>query len=210
MNRTLLEKPFSPDQIKQRSQGGDVLEYVEGSAVIQRLNDAFDAEWSFEIVEHRILEDEVLVFGRLTAAGVSKSQFGKSKVTRAKESKKEISLGDDLKAAATDCIKKCATLFGVGLHLYFDEPGTEHGNVQHAQTKPANGSNGGSTSGNGNGNGGGRLTARQLSAIFAIARSQDLNNKAIRDLTQKMFGKLPDFLSAKEASAVIDHLKGGE
>ena len=66
MNRELLEKPFSPDQIKQRQGNfGQTLDYVEGHAVIQRLNDAFDGKWDFEILENRILEDkdEVIVLG---------------------------------------------------------------------------------------------------------------------------------------------------
>ena len=51
MNRELLEKPFSPDQIKQRQGNfGQTLDYVEGHAVIQRLNDAFDGKWDFEIL----------------------------------------------------------------------------------------------------------------------------------------------------------------
>jgi len=38
MNRDLVEKPFTPEQI-QRRQGtnGDVLDYIEGCTVIQRL-----------------------------------------------------------------------------------------------------------------------------------------------------------------------------
>ena len=121
MNRDLLEKPFTPEQIKRRQgTNGDVLDYIEGCAVIQRLNECFDAEWIFEIQEHRVFDDEVVVLGKLTAQGVAKSQFGKSRITRAKKDNAVISLGDDLKAAATDCLKKCATLFGVGLHLYFD------------------------------------------------------------------------------------------
>ena len=38
---------------------------------------------------------------------------------------KIVSLGDDLKAAATDALKKCATLFGVGLHLYEERRNSE-------------------------------------------------------------------------------------
>src|SRR5438034_11506583 len=121
MNRELLEKPFSPDQIQQRKGlDGNVLDYVAGAVVIQRLNEAFNAEWAFEILDHRIYEKEVVVLGKLTAQGIAKCQFGKSKITRTKETKAEVSIGDDLKAATTDSIKKCATLFGVGLHLYFE------------------------------------------------------------------------------------------
>src|ERR1044071_6442472 len=109
MNREILEKPFMPEQIKQRhGTNGDVLDYIEGCAVIQRLNECFDAEWMFEIQEHHVYDDEGGVLGKLTAQGVAKSQFGKSRITRAKKYKAVISLGDDLKAAATDCLKKCA------------------------------------------------------------------------------------------------------
>src|SRR5262249_41670986 len=163
MNRETLEKPFAPQQIKRRQgMNGDVLDYIEGCAVIQRLNECFDAEWIFEIQEHHVYDEEVVVLGKLTAQGVSKSQFGKSRITRSKKDNPTISLGDDPKAAATDCLKKCATLFGVGLHLYFDVPATgagngngdtpPHGNGQHQFV--SNGSSGEI----------GRLTAKQLSA----------------------------------------------
>ena len=201
MNRELLEKPFSPDQIKQR-EGlyGDVLDYVEGSAVIQRLNDAFNAEWTFEILDHHVYEKEVVVLGKLTAQGVAKCQFGKSKITRTKETKAEVSIGDDLKAAATDCIKKCATLWGIGLHLYFE--------ASNGDEKPAAPKGNGEPSSSSNGSNG-RLTAKQLSAIFACAKTKHWSNKQVRDFTQEMFGKMPDFLTKKEASAVIQHLQGG-
>jgi len=201
MNRDLLEKPFTPEQIKRRQgTNGDVLDYIEGCAVIQRLNECFDAEWIFEIQEHRVYDDEVVVLGNLTAQGVSKSQFGKSRITRSKKDNSIISLGDDLKAAATDCLKKCATLFGVGLHLYFDAPAGTNGN--------GNGQSH-SESSNGNSSEIGRLTAKQLSAIFALAKARGWSNKQVRDFSQEMFGKMPDFLNKKEGSAVIRHLQGG-
>ena len=84
MNRELLEKPFAPDQIKQRDGNfGKTLDYVEGHTVIQRLNDAFDAKWSFEILEREVFEDkdEVIVQDKLTAENVVKTQFGSSQIT---------------------------------------------------------------------------------------------------------------------------------
>ena len=211
MNRELLEKPFSPDQIKQR-EGlyGGVLDYIAGAAVIQRLNEAFNAEWTFEILEHDIREKEVVVLGKLTAQGIAKCQFGKSKITRTKETKAEVSIGDDLKAAATDAIKKCATLFGIGLHLYFENGTSEEkssgANGRRDENLPAG------NRGNGKSNGesqNGRLTAKRLSAIFALAKVKDWSNKDVREFTQEMFGKMPDFLTKKEASAVIQHLQQG-
>jgi hypothetical protein len=185
---------------------------------------AFDADWSFDIGEHRILEEEVVVVGRLTAQGITKCQFGKSKITRNKTDRSIVSLGDDLKAAATDSLKKCATLFGVGLHLYLNEP-EAHADHAFAEARNTSGHGGngrhvnGGYRGNGqeyddsagrtnNGADNGRLTAKQLSAIFSLARQHQWSNKDVREFTHEMFGKMPDFLSRKEASAVISHLQG--
>src|SRR5262249_48388969 len=164
MNREILEKPFAPEQIKRRQgTNGDVLDYIEGCAVIQRLNECFDAEWIFDIHDHRVYDDEVVVLGKLTLQGISKSQFGKSRITRSKKDNSIISLGDDLKAAATDCLKKCATLFGVGLHLYFDAPQSIPNGTGNGNGSPGNGEHR-SNGSHGNGSDSGRLTARQLSA----------------------------------------------
>jgi hypothetical protein len=122
MNRELLETPFTPAQIKQRKGRNGMLDYVEGHSVIQRLNEALEGAWSFEIVQHEVREDEVLVLAKLSAEGLVKMNFGVSQVTRERESGALVSLGDDLKAAATDALKKCATFLGVGLHLYADKP----------------------------------------------------------------------------------------
>jgi hypothetical protein len=72
MNRGFLEKPFEPAQIRQRKGRNGVLDYVEGHSVVQRLNDALEGRWSFEVVQHDVREDEVVVLGRLTADGVVK------------------------------------------------------------------------------------------------------------------------------------------
>jgi hypothetical protein len=209
MNRETLEKPFAPGQIKRRQgTNGDVLDYIEGCAVIQRLNECFDAEWIFDIQEHRVYDDEVVVLGKLTAQGVSKSQFGKSRITRSRKDNAILSLGDDLKAAATDCLKKCATLFGVGLHLYFDAPTTGNGSDHSYDVADRNGLH--AVGSNGNGSDVGRLTAKQLSAIFSLAKTRGWSNKQVRDFSQEMFGKLPDFLNKKDASEVIQHLQGGQ
>ncbi|MGM0664859.1 MAG: Rad52/Rad22 family DNA repair protein [Thermodesulfobacteriota bacterium] len=113
MNRDILEKPFPPEHIKQREGTfGRVLDYIEGHHIIHRLNDAFDSLWSFEIMGYQVLEeqDEVIVLGKLSAEGIWKSQFGSSRIKRAKETVAIISIAADLKAAATDSLKKCATM----------------------------------------------------------------------------------------------------
>lgn len=196
MNRELLEKEFEPSQIKQREGNfGKKLDYIEGHCVIARLNEAFEAEWSFSILEHSILKetDEVLVVGQLRAGNVVKTQFGSSRITRARESGEPISLSDDYKAAATDAIKKCASLLGVGLHLY-----SENGHRSSERPERNN-------SGSGNGNGG-RLSSRQFKYIMRLADEAGLRKDDIDQETIKMFGSAVQFLSKADASAYIEHL----
>jgi len=116
--RELLEKEFDSTLIKKRKGRNNlILDYLETATVIRRLNEAFQSDWSFKILAHGVDTEAraVWVLGEITAMGLVKQQFG------AKDIYEKSSLGDNLKSAASDCLKKCATLFGVGLHLYEDE-----------------------------------------------------------------------------------------
>jgi hypothetical protein len=224
MNRELLERPFLPEQIRQRKGRNGVLDYVEGHSVIQRLNEALEGAWSFEIVHHEIREEEVVVIGRLTADGVVKMAFGGSQVTRERESGALVSIGDDLKAACTDGLKKCATLLGVGLHLYAEKPLPGRGAVARgpaAPPRPAsapsppartpqNGTppNGGEP-GNGqpsNGHPRGGATPRQLDAIWKVGRAKGLDPGAVEHMSLRVFNRKPDALTLDEASNLIKEL----
>ena len=119
INLDVLTRPFPKDQIRQREgRHGKMLDYVEAHAVIARLNEAFAGEWSFRIKTYWKEDEEVVVMGVLTAGGQDKQQFGSSSLTRARGSGSPVSIGDDLKAAASEALKKCATAFGVALELY--------------------------------------------------------------------------------------------
>ena len=204
MNRDILEKPFGPEQIKQREGNfGKKLDYIEGHAVIQRLNDAFDGEWSFTLTHHEILKDtdEVIVIGQLNADGIVKSQFGSSRITRAKETGDIISLADDLKAATTDALKKAATLLGVGLRLYRNE--RPQGGNRNGDSLPNGGNrNGGNASSpyraqsNGNNTNGGNGDSRPHrsdsnggngSAIYCGAGNGNTNGNGNGRLTSKQY-----------------------
>ena len=115
----ILEYKFRPDQVRNRNG----LDYVESAAVIQRLNDAFGySGWSFEIVEQKTVEDEVITKGRLTIYGpersIIKEQIGTHTFSRSRENNEILSRGDTMKASATDALKKCSSLLGIGLHLH--------------------------------------------------------------------------------------------
>jgi hypothetical protein len=119
MNLELLQRPFSAHQIRRRKTSlGTTLDYIETHTVIARLNEAFKGQWSFRILEHKFLDDDVVVLGELAAEGVAKQQFGTCELHQETEDGMVLSMGDALKAAASDALKKAATLFGVGLQLY--------------------------------------------------------------------------------------------
>ena len=240
MNREILEKPFGPEQIKQREGNfGKKLDYIEGHAVIQRLNDAFDADWSFTITHHEILKDtdEVIVIGELKAGGVVKTQFGSSRITRNRETGDIISLADDLKAAATDALKKSATLLGVGLHLYRNERpqggnrngdslpngGNRNGGHYSSPYRGNNNGNGNGDSrphrsdgngngGNGNGNGGngnGRLTSKQYKYILKLNQEQGRSSADLDNQCLERYGTVAQYLSKGDASKFIEQLLAG-
>jgi hypothetical protein len=211
MNRELLEKPFDPAQIKQREGSfGNTLDYVEAHAVIQRLNDAFEGNWSFEIVKHEIVENEVVVLGRLAAEGLAKMQFGNARITKDEGEGTVISMGDDFKAAATDSMKKCATLLGVGLHLYGEngKTGISPKNGPVSKEKTSGQAAKVSQGGNPNQEKSSRLTNKQLTTIFSIGKGKGLSNKDIKAKAIEVFNKQPEFLTKGEASTLIKELFG--
>lgn len=193
--RKLLEEPFPPELICSRpGHFGQELSYVEAVHYIRRLNQAYDGEWSFEIVSHRIEENEVIVIGKLIAGGVIKMAFGSSDITRRKDTGEIVCIGDDLKAASTDALKKAASLLGLGLDLYQNgRPEKSNPKKLEPENSPAKKN--------------GRLTSRQLSAILAIGKDQELNREALSEMSRERFGKNLEFIDKTEASDLIQELK---
>ena len=126
----------TPNQyIKKRpAKGGGTWEYVTGGYVRKVLNLMFGWDWDFEILEHTIIGGEAVVKGRLTCRTngkqIVKTQFGNKDIIYKKQTQEEItkgldkiplSIGNDLKAAATDALKKCAAEIGIAADIYNKE-----------------------------------------------------------------------------------------
>jgi len=204
LNTELLEMPFPPEQIKQRTGNFGTLDYIEGHAVIKRLNDALEGAWSFEIIDHQIHENagEVLVLGKLTVGNIVKMQFGSSQITKSRQTGEAISVADDLKAAATDCLKKCGTQIGVGLYLY----GKDRDNVSINNNSGGNGNGNGKPKTNGNGNGNGRLSAKQHGYILKLIAENGITRAEFDKQCVEKFGTVLDYLPKNDASALIAEL----
>ncbi|MCH7679477.1 hypothetical protein IID10_08945 [candidate division KSB1 bacterium] len=100
---------------------------MTGIYVKKVLNYAFGFNWDFEVVEHGKEENHIWVLGKLTVKGfdnktksegrISKMQFGRSEV-KMKKTGGMLDFGNDLKAACTDSLKKCASEFGIASDIY--------------------------------------------------------------------------------------------
>jgi recombination DNA repair RAD52 pathway protein len=104
------------------AKGGGTWDYVTGGYVRKVLNIMFGWNWSFEILDNQILHGEVIVKGKLTCTSggttIVKMQYGNKDVICKKGTDIPISIGNDLKAAATDALKKCAAELGIAADIY--------------------------------------------------------------------------------------------
>lgn len=133
LNQQQLQKLLSvtPKQyVKKRpAKGGGEWEYVTGGYIRKVLNVMFGWDWDFEILDEKIMHGEAIVKGRLTcrSAGktIVKTQYGNKDIILRKADEKgeraPLSIGNDLKAAATDCLKKCAAEIGIAADIYNKE-----------------------------------------------------------------------------------------
>lgn len=117
----------TPPQFIKRRPGpsGTVLDYVEIGYVVNILNQAFGWDWDFRIMEEQIGNKQVWVRGELTVRpqgrAITKAQYGGSDIKFNRATGESVSIADDLKAAASDCLKKCASLLGIAGDVYWPD-----------------------------------------------------------------------------------------
>lgn len=118
-----LLKKTPPQYVHTRpAKGGGTWEYVTGGYVKKVLNLMFGWNWSFEIVDEQIMHGEAIVKGKLTCTSngvtIVKMQYGNKDVICRKGTDIPLSIGNDLKSAATDALKKCAAELGIAADIY--------------------------------------------------------------------------------------------
>jgi hypothetical protein len=114
-----------------KGRGGVTFKYTDGAYVIRTLNEALGHNWDFEadneeVINWQNVPFEVRCRGRLTVRlngqAVTKVQYGSQLIEFVKDRDGKViapvSIGDCFKGAATDAMKKCASLLGVALDLY--------------------------------------------------------------------------------------------
>ena len=128
-----VQKFFSQtptNKIKSRpAKGGGEWKYVEGSYVTQVLNSLFGFMWQFEVLtstaealDMASKTGSIALQGRLKVKigdeWITKEQYGRKEVAFKRGTKEPLDFGNDLKAAATDAKKKCASELGLFADVY--------------------------------------------------------------------------------------------
>ena len=204
----ILKRPFAKELHKHREgRNGKKLDYVEVQNYVDRLNEAFTYEWSFELTRREIIGEQIVVEVKLTAAGLTKTGLGGAAITRGEDNKTVIALGDDIKIAEADGLKRACRLLGVGAELYASDQddaaglisgpppsiATQHRAGPHSlppsPLPPRE-----------------RLTSAQLNAIKAIARKQGLEPADVRRDIKARYGIEVEYLTKRQASEVISAL----
>lgn len=121
-----LTRKTPEEYVKKRvGPGGTKLDYVEVGYIVDLLNRAFGWDWDFKITGEQIGKRQVWVRGELTVRFsdrmVTKSQYGGAIIKLSKSTNEPFSIADDLKAAASDSLKKCASLLGVAGDVYWKD-----------------------------------------------------------------------------------------
>lgn len=109
--------------------GGGNFKYVTGAYVKSQLNRLFGFDWNFTVKQFDVKGNQCIVFGRLegtirdangnVVTTLVREQFGRADIKTLKSDKtKPLDFGNDLKAATTDALKKCASDLGIARDVY--------------------------------------------------------------------------------------------
>ena len=204
----VLKRPFPKELHKHREgRDGKKLDYIEVQNYVDRLNEAFAYEWSFELTSREVIGEQIVVEVKLTAAGLTKTGLGGSSVTRSEDNKTVIALADDIKMAEADALKRACRLLGIGAELYATEQddgtgmisgptpslATQHRAGPHSlppsPLPPRE-----------------RLTAAQLKGIKDRIKRQELDPTGARNHIKHVYGVEMEYLTRRQAHDVISGL----
>ncbi len=126
--RALIFNETPRYKIKKRvGKGGATFDYVDVGYVVEQLNWLTGHLWDFDILWQTTIEEadklkQFIVRGVLTVKNnegkeIRKVQYGKCDI-KEKKSGGYLDFGNDMKGAVSDCVKKCASWFGVALDVY--------------------------------------------------------------------------------------------
>ena len=131
-----LSEPFPQEMERTLNKGGASLTYIPVSEVINRMNKVIGVEeWSFSIRKWEQLGTSivahVVVNANINGKVVSRDGVGGQKIKMNKQGE-PVYIGDEVKGAVSDALKKAVQTLGVGLYLARSEEAMEIEQVMDA------------------------------------------------------------------------------
>jgi hypothetical protein len=135
-----LSEPFPQEMVKRLNKGGANLTYIPISEVINRMNKVIGVEnWSFNVKTWQqvgtSIVAHVIVHAKINGTMVSRDGVGGQKIKMSKQGD-PIDIGDEVKGAVSDALKKAVQTLGVGLYLARSEEAIEIEQVMDAYISP--------------------------------------------------------------------------
>ena len=124
-----LTESFPPEMEKRLNKGGANLVYVPISEVINRMNKVLGVEnWSFTVKNWQQLGTSIVaqvsVVATIAGNTVTREGVGGQKIKISKNGE-PVDIGDEVKGAVSDALKKAVQTLGVGLYLARSEDAIE-------------------------------------------------------------------------------------
>lgn len=89
------------------------------------LNQVFGYDWDSRILDQQIGKKQVWVRGELTVRvkdhSVTKGQYDGADIKFNRQTNQPVSIADDLKASASDSLKKCASVLGIAGDVHWTD-----------------------------------------------------------------------------------------
>lgn len=136
--QAFITQKTPPQFIKSRpGPGGMSINYVEVGYVINMLNQIFGYNWDFKVLDQQIGKGQVWVRGELTVrlknTEITKGQYGGADIKINRSTGDAVGIADDLKAAASDSLKKCASMLGIASDVYWKD--LDNWNIEEIEPK---------------------------------------------------------------------------
>lgn len=124
----MMQRTPSSHTYRRPGKGGQDFDYVTGVYIKKILNWVFAWNWDFVIETESIYGLQIVVRGKLivrdpsTKKQIIKTQYGRAEIKFKRgvpqTPENYLDIGNDFKAAATDCLKKCASELGIASDIY--------------------------------------------------------------------------------------------
>lgn len=213
-----LRRPIHPNFLRTKRKGGADITFIEWHTAL-RILERYALGFHYRTRTSLSLDGQHVTVD--AEIGIPSSDYGVTwRGSTGSDEDEDKAYGDATDRAESQALRRAAAKFGLGLALYYDKDARAGAPVKsapgraesHAETRPLSEA--------------APVTAdtpplppparadantasqNQLNMIYAIAWKQQINRDQVARMIQERYGRTPNELTKREASAVIESLQG--